>query len=566
MTSVGTNSANPGAASKSVPASGRLPANMACDVAIVGYGPVGMIVGTLLAERGRSVIVVERFPTRYDLPRAGHFDSETMRTFQNLGFAESIELIARPMLQWHMVTAEMELLATIKLGEGGSGWKESYLTYQPEFEKIFDARALELGVRVFMNTTAVEIEQHAEGARLFVRSSSDPGSELSIIDASFILGADGAGSFVRKAMGVERIDLGFKANDQLVIDFEHNDPDRDLPQLPEVYQVLDFNRPLLAGRWSGDRWSRFEFHAKEGESREYLESDDTCWKLLAKWGIYPGDGKITRHSVYSFESRLSSKWRVGRVLLIGDAAHTMPPFMGQGLCSGIRDAFNLSWKLDAVLSGEADLALLDTYESERAAHARGITEMSNAVGNLVLMSDPEQARQRDAMLRGGHAPRAPIFPRLGPGIVRSPDSPGAHPSDGRPSRQARVALGRRVDRLDQFMRRGWKIISRHPVPTSLFTQRQQDLLSALDVEIAHVSRGASAQYADIDGEYDLWYRESGQKAFLLRPDNYIYGSVRTIEQLPALVDELADALAAHGWHGANIKSSPSLNLLDAVRP
>ena len=243
-----------------------------------------MIIGTMLAERGRSVIVVERFPTRYDLPRAGHFDSETMRTFQNMGFAEAIELIARPMLQWHLVTAEMELLATIKLGEGGSGWKESYLTYQPEFEKIFDARALELGVRVFMDTTAVKLEQDGEGCRLFVRSSSDPGAELSVINASFLLGADGAGSFVRNALGIERVDLGFKANDQLVIDFEHNDPDRDLPQLPEVYQVLDFNRPLLAGRWSGDRWSRFEFMRKRVRAVNTLRATRRAGSCLRSGG------------------------------------------------------------------------------------------------------------------------------------------------------------------------------------------------------------------------------------------------------------------------------------------
>ena len=566
MSLTGTNGDGASAASANVPGPERLPARMSCDVAIIGYGPVGMIIGALLAQRGRSVIVVERWPTRYDLPRAGHFDSEILRTFQNLGFAESVELIARPMLQWHLVTAERELLATIKLGQGGGGWKESYLTYQPEFEKIFDARAVELGVRVFMDTTATKIEQDAKGVRVFVQSSSQPGPEPSLIEASFLLGADGAGSFVRSALGIERVDLGFKANDQLVIDFEHNDPDRDLPQLPEVYQVLDFNRPLLAGRWSGDRWSRFEFHAQEGESRQYLESDETCWKLLAKWGIYPGDGKITRHTVYSFESRIASKWRVGRALLIGDAAHTMPPFMGQGLCSGIRDALNLAWKMDAVLSGKADLDFLDTYESERAPHARALIEMSIAVGNLVLISDPEQARQRDEMLRSGHAPSAPIFPRLGSGIVRPPESPDTHQTDGRPSRQARVALGSRVDRLDQFLRQGWKIICRHPVPLSLFDPQQQDLIAALDIDFAHVSRGASAQYADIDGEYDLWYRETGRKAFLLRPDNYTYGSVRTIEELPALLDELGDALAANGWHGVKPKGVHNVDVLQAVRP
>ena len=116
------------------------------------------------------------------------------------------------------------------------------------------------------------------------------------------------------------------------------------------------------------------------------------------------------------------------------------------------------------------------------------------------------------------------------------------------------------------MKRGWKIISRHPVPTTLFNERQQNLLTALEVDFAHVSRGASAQYADIDGEYDLWYRETGRKAFLLRPDNYVYGSVRTIEDLPAMVDELGDALAAHDWHGVNTRMAPVVDFLQAVRP
>ena len=538
--------------------------DLSCDVAVVGYGPVGMIISILLAQRGYSVIVVERWPTRYDLPRAGHFDSETMRTFQGIGFAEAIELIARPMLQWDLVTAEREVLTQIKLGLGGSGWKESYLTFQPEFEAIFDARATELGVRVFMDTTATKLEQDANGARLFVQSSSQPGPEPSVIHTSFVLGADGAGSFVRSNCEIERVDLGFKANDQLVIDFEHNDPDRDLPQLPEVYQVLDINRPLLAGRWSGSRWSRFEFHAKEGESREYLESLDTCWKLLESWDIYPGDGKIIRHSVYSFESRLASRWRVGRALLIGDAAHTMPPFMGQGLCSGIRDALNLVWKLDAVLAGKASQELLDTYESERKPHVEAVIHMSIGVGNMVLMTDPEQARQRDQMLRSGQVPQAPVFPRMGDGIVRSADSPDHHESDGRPSRQARVALERRVDRLDQFLKPGWKVISRFPVPMNLFSQTQQELSAALGLQFAHVSRGANAQYVDIDGEYDMWYRETGRKVFLLRPDNYIFGSVRTLEELPALLDLLGDQLAAHGWYDA--KATPQIGLLQAIRP
>lgn len=532
----------------------QLPGASTCDVAIVGYGPVGMTCGALLAQLGLDVVIVERFPTRFGLPRAGHLDGETMRTFQRLGIADAVELIASPMLLWELVTAEREVLASIKLGEGGSGWKEDYLCYQPELEAIIDARARQLGVRVFMGVAAQRIDQDEQRVRVTGRPTEDARARPCIIDAAYVIGADGAGSFVRSAVGVERRDLGFSAMDHLVVDFEHNDPDRDLPQLPEVYQVLDVKRPSLAGRWNGGRWSRWEFAARDGESKEYLESDATVWNLLAEWGITQQDGTIKRRAVYSFESSLADTWRVGRVLLMGDAAHTMPPFMGQGMLSGIRDAVNLSWKLAAVLAGEAYDRLLDTYQAERAPHVNDIIHMSIALGETVLITDPEQARLRDELLRSGRGPRPPLFPRLTAGIVRPTDHPqaiDAAEADGRPARQARVALDGHVDRLDNhFPRPGWRIVSRHALPADLLGPRQQELLRALDFQVAHVTRGAvPGSFLDIDGEYDLWFRQTGRKAFVERPDNYIFGTVRRIEELPQLLDELADALAAHGWRG-----------------
>ena len=537
----------------------QLPPNMSCDVVIVGYGPVSMMQAALLAQRGLKIIIIERFPTRYALGRAGHFDGETFRTFQRLGIAENMELLVRPMLQWELTTADMEILATITLGESGAGWKESYLSYQPEWEIVFDAKVRELGVRIFMGLTAVALEQDDHSARLHVRASDESigvavsdkhRGQSSVVEAKFILGADGARSFVRDAIGVKRHDLGFKANHQLVIDFEHADPDRDIEPLQEVFQILNIDRPTLAGRWSGGNISRWEFHAREGESREELANEERCWQFLADWGVYPGEGRIARHAVYTFESMLADKWRVGRVLLIGDAAHTMPPFRGQGLCSGIRDALNLSWKLPAVLAGEAPLEFLDTYQTERAPHAEEMIELSMAFGNMALMTDPEQAAMRDNMLRSGPPPTAPPFPKQGPGIFRSPDSPDAHFTDGRPSMQGRVALGRRVDRLDEFLQRGWTLISRRPVDPSLLTENQREFMAKLKIETAHVSRGSTAQYVDIDGEYDMYYRKTGRKVFLLRPDNYVYGSARTLEHLPALLDDLAADLHAHGWQGA----------------
>ena len=532
-----------------------LPARTTCDVAIVGYGPVGMVTAALLAQRGLDVVVVERWPARYPLSRAGHCDSETMRTYQMLGIAEDVELVVRPMLEWSLVDAQMDVLATITLGQGGGGWKDSYLSHQPEIEEIFDRRAHELGARVFMGTAADRIENRPDGVTLTVSPSEAPADgeprEEHVIEASYLIGADGARSVVRSAIGVERLDLGFRSLDQLVLDFEHHDHDVDLPQLPEVYQVLDVERPLLAGRWSGSRHTRFEFAAKEGESREYLEDEGTCWGFLSRWGITPADGRIDRRAVYTFESRLAERWREGRVLLVGDAAHTMPPFMGQGMCSGMRDAVNLSWKLAAVLAGEADETLLDTYQSEREPHARGVVEMSMATGSMILERDPEAGRRRDEMLRSGAVPPAPVFPRLGEGVVATLADGDVEGPVGRPAPQARIAQGRRVDRLDEFHAPGWKIVSRHAVPDGLFDQRQHDLVARLGLEVLHVSRGPGpGYYVDIDGEYDLWFRAHGCKAFVSRPDNYVFGTATTIGDLPALLDELADALATHGWHGA----------------
>jgi 2-polyprenyl-6-methoxyphenol hydroxylase-like FAD-dependent oxidoreductase len=526
-----------------------------CDVAIVGYGPVGMITAGLLAQHGLDVVVVERWPARYSLSRAGHLDGETMRTLQKLGVAADVELVARPMLEWSLVSADMEVLATVMLGQGGASWKESYLSYQPELEAIFDARVRELGVQVHMGLVATGLQQGPDTAILTVvpshgpQAEPRPGALPHTIRAAYVIGADGARSWVRTVIGSKHLDLGFPALDQLVIDFEPRDPDIQLPQLPEVYQVLDINRPLLAGRWSGPRHSRFEFAVNEGESRAELVDEQRCWDLLSRWDITRDMGTIERRAVYTFESTLATPWRLGRVLLAGDAAHTMPPFMGQGMCSGVRDALNLSWKLAAVLRGEAGEPLLDTYESERAPHVRGLTEISMAFGEMVLTRDPDIARQRDETLRAGNVPTPPMFPRLGAGIVAEGPEKELGSAVGRPSPQARVALDRRIDRLDEFGS-GWRIVSRHAVPAARFDRRQRDLMTRLDMDIVHVSRGPGpGYYIDIDAEYGRWFHANQVQAFVQRPDGYVFGTARSVTDLPALLNQLDDVLARHGWPG-----------------
>lgn len=534
----------------------RLPDELYCDVLVVGYGPVGMTCAALLAHYGLDVVAIERHPGFYGLPRAGHLDSETMRVFQRLGIAESVELVSQVVDVLQMVTPGWEVLGTVQTGEAGTGWKPDYLAYQPDLEDILSARGEELGVRLYMSTTAEAIRQRADGVDTTVRASADTSASPSTIRSRYVIGADGATSFVRSAVGAERRDLGFTAMPQLVVDFEYTDQDQDIPELDSASLVLDPDRPHDVGRYGGRRNSRLEFAAKPGETREYLEREDTVWELLAPWGVSPERGKIIRAVVYDFESSLTEPWRVGSVLLAGDAAHTMPPFMGQGMLAGVRDAENLAWKIAAVLSGDAEDTILDTYQTERAPHAKAITEMSMAIASMATTTDPEQVRARDQMLRSGQLPQ-PEFPPLGDGLVRRP---GGNRVDGRPGPQARVAAGTRVDRLDNLLDNGrsWRIVSRHAIGDQLFTERQKRVLDSLNMQYAHIHRGMTGDVAylwDIDAEYDAWYRRTGCKAYIERPDRYIFGAVASVDELPALVDELAECLAANGWRAAQEKVS-----------
>ncbi len=530
-----------------------LPKRMSCDVAVVGYGPVGIVCSALLAKYGLKVAVFERWPDRYKLPRAVHFDGETMRTaFQWLGIAEKIEVISRAVVSFETVTPEGEILETVVAPYfDGSGWRSDYLFYQPEFEDVLAARGLELGVEVFMGATVTEFKQEADTVELLVHASDDPHSEPCVVEASFVIGADGAKSLVRGSIGAVKEDLGFPKIDNLVVDFIHNNPDRDIPQMAENRSIVDPARPALSGRWAGGKMSRLEFRVFEHEDRDFIESDEKVWSLLIPFGLTPDTGYIHRKVIYTFESSVTSTWRDRRAFILGDAAHTTPPYLGQGLCSGIRDAVNLVWKMKAVLDGTAELTFLETYQSERKPAVVGLIGLSSAIGQRVQITDRQEALRRDEALRaantGTKTRRSPPFPRLGEGLVRGIDKADANGLDGQPSIQGRVIFSGKINRLDEFLRPGWTILARHPVPQEIFNVRQKAVLSSLSIQVAHVSRGTGDHFIDLDADYDLWFRASGRKFFIVRPDAYIFGSAATIEDLPALVDTLADSLFAHGW-------------------
>lgn len=222
----------------------HLPRRMSCDVALVGYGPVAFVCSALLAKFGLIVAVLERWPERYKLPRAVHFDGEIMRTgFQALGIAEQVETISRTVVSFETVLPDGEVLESVAAPYfDDSGWRPSYMFYQTELEAVLVARGMELGVSVFMGATVTALSQQAQSVELTVHATDNPNGEPFLIEASFVIGADGAKSFVRDAIGAVKQDLGFSKVDNLVVNFIHNDPDREFPQMIESRSIVDPQR------------------------------------------------------------------------------------------------------------------------------------------------------------------------------------------------------------------------------------------------------------------------------------------------------------------------------------
>ncbi|MFN7150468.1 MAG: bifunctional 3-(3-hydroxy-phenyl)propionate/3-hydroxycinnamic acid hydroxylase, partial [Microthrixaceae bacterium] len=285
------------------------------DVAIVGAGPVGLTLAVLLAQRGRSVVVLERFPEPYRLPRAVHFDDEVGRLLQSCGIGDQLRAVSEPaeVYEWRN-GAGTTLLRFGRIGTGPSGWPFSSMFCQPELEATIEARVDELAsVEVRRGVTVGSLEQR-DGV---VELGCDGGRTVT---ARYVVGCDGANSTVRDLLGVDVDDRGF-FYDWLIVDV-HLDEPRVFD--PINLQVCDPARPttVVSGGPGRRRW---EFMRLPAETVESLNDEERAWQLLEAWDVHPHNARIERHAVYTFQARVAQRWQVDRVLLAGDAAHLMPP-------------------------------------------------------------------------------------------------------------------------------------------------------------------------------------------------------------------------------------------------
>jgi 3-(3-hydroxy-phenyl)propionate hydroxylase len=440
------------------------------DIAIIGLGPAGGVLGILCAQAGLRVTIIERDADIYRLPRAAHFDHEAMRIFQACGIAEDILPHTRPLPDYEFRNAKGETLLHFGRGPANpSGWDQGYMFFQPGLEGAIRARLSELpDITIRLRTELTAMDEIADGVHLLV---TGPGGAQSL-SARYVVGCDGASSTVRKLAGIALDDLHFD-EPWLVIDADERDA-RGLPDLN--LQICDPERPTTAVLMGPGR-RRWEFMIKPGEDPALIASDASIAKLLEPW-VREGQVEIIRRAVYRFHGLVAKQWRKGRIFLAGDSAHQMPPFLGQGMCSGLRDAFNLAWKLEHAVKYGSD-TLLDTYQSEREPHVRTIIDIAIFMGRVVCTLDPAAAAARDAGMladrKAGNNPAAFDFPPVTKGLVSQRTDPGI---TGFPVPQ--FPMDQDNTRMDDGLPHGVWLLTANPDAVShLLTAGERDYLRVI---------------------------------------------------------------------------------------
>lgn len=513
------------------------------DVIQIGYGPVSKVSALLLDRLGWSVGVFERHGEVYPLPRAVCIDHEIFRMLHAAGLGPIVDKVTDPAPVYRWFNADWKELLSIDWSAGSvSGGSEVNFVHQPTLERELDAEAKRRSnINLNFEHECVRITQNDDFATVRIRNTTT-GEECDYT-ARYVIGIDGANSFVRESLGITRTDLGFEA-DWLVVDFMLKDglSAKDLG-LIECGQYCNPKRPTTivpGGTENGKTYRRWEFMRLPHETPEEMVQEEKVQELLGEW-IKPEQGELVRHALYSFRSLVADKWRDDRILLAGDAAHVMPPFMGQGMCAGLRDVWNLIWKLDKVMSGKAADNLLDTYEPERKPHITDVIKASMFLGSIICIPDEDEAAKRDEMFLSGNAPPPEPFPVLTDGFLARDAKGELMHCAGELSPHGTVRHNRRTNRFDTLVSPGFILVLTKGITLDTLSATSRAALGALDVKVITVADKATAddsQIADTQRQILPWMATVGVQAMLIRPDLFVFGGAQDVLQLDQVIAEL----------------------------
>lgn len=487
-----------------------------CDVAIIGLGPVGATLANILGQAGITVVVLEKEAAAYHLPRAVHFDDEVMRIFQSIGLAEALlPYLALSTGMRFLDPAGRIILDWSRLHPTRPhGWNASYRFHQPELEDVLRKGLTRWpSVTVRERCEAFAVEQQPDG--VVVRFEELSSGKLCTATAQYVVGCDGARSLVRRLIGSGLVDLGFHER-WLVIDAILKRPRPDLGDIS--IQFCDPERPATYVRGVGDR-RRWEITLKDDEPSSQMADPARVWSLLKRW-ITPDDAVLERSAVYTFHSVIAEQWRRGRLLIAGDAAHQTPPFLGQGMCAGMRDVANLGWKLIGVLRGEFGGDLLDSYQTERFPHVREYIELAVKFGGIINTRAADVALPNTSK-SAENTPQIRVpKPRLGRAFHW-----GHSDQVGQLITQPTLSDGTRLD---------------DRVGTQFCLLAERDLIRSVPASLVHTLDARGVVCVDSShGEVTDWLRSIGHKAVLARPDRYVFGAADNVAELTELVAAIA---------------------------
>lgn len=513
------------------------------DVAIVGYGPGGEVLASTLGAAGLRVVVVERWPQPYPLPRLTTLCGECCRIIQATG-SNVDDAFTHTLAQGscNFVDAEGAPLLTVPYPGDIGGWPSRVSMFQPDIERaIADKVEAMENVEVLRGWEAAELWQTADAAHLVIvpssRSDDKNQPRLRTLRAKYLVGADGVRSFVRAALTIPVKDFGLHER-WLNYDAENLKPLD--PRFMALNIYMDPARPHMYMP-IGKRGLRLEFRVMDGEADEDVTQPGVAEEFVRrKYGLDPADIRIMRRVVYHYRTRLAETWRVGRVFLIGDAAHTMPPYMGQGAAAAIRDGRNLGWKLIEVLAGRSEEALLDTYQREREPHQRTLQDASSFLSNMVNMTDPAGAHHRNEGMRKQGVAKPPELPALTDGILNRNAAGEIVAPAGAFAPQGRLRVDGTTQRGDDILGSGFQLWLRGDAGAYL-GGHEHAWLELIGCSIAVLQGKSPYAVEDVDGAYLGYLDSHGADAVVVRPDFHVFGAA-TFKDLNALVGELAAQL------------------------
>ena len=481
------------------------------DVTIVGLGPAGGTLANLLAMHGFSILILDREKSFYPLPRAVHFDDEIMRVFQTIGITKDFLKHTIINKGTKFVNSKDKVILDWPRPKKitDNGWYPSYRFHQPDLEKKLRKK--------LKNYKKVSIEQNSEVKKIInsknqvdIIYANIISHKEYIVRSKYLVGCDGANSITRKQMKTTMDNLGFTQKwavvDLILKKKKNNLPDRTI-------QYSNPKQPATYCRNVGKR-RRWEFAIKKNHSDKKVLSESYIWNFLKPW-LKKSEAIIERKTIYTFESAIARKWRKGRVFIAGDAAHLMPPFMGQGMCAGIRDASNLAWKIANCLRNKFNETLLNTYQSERSLNVKEYIETTMRMGEFVNAVESIQITDNIRSDNKGIKSMQSIKPKLGKGLGNLKDK-----NRGKTFPQFKLKNNKTLD--NNFSKKGMIVLSSDVNPK---TSKYYSILKAKN--FSNVSR---------------YLKNIKSKAILVRPDRFILASARSNKEVNLLLKKYSSIL------------------------